>query len=535
MLSLPLDARALRLRRFALAALIAAVGLTFASLVFDALFREDCATVASWKYCKFSAHLTERALAVLLFGGLYAAARPRRAAPLTAVLGTATAMPALLLAAGGATLIAFAALLPSLGHLLLAVTAWGAGVAFLAAATLRATAPWSAWSMAGRRMGLAFWILVLAGFALPEIADTLFPLWHIAAFTRLSFDAVTFATGAVGLELLSYPEEYVLQHGNFAIKVGQSCSGVEGLALITAFLGGYAMLFRHEIRVARLALVLPIALALSWVLNILRIVMLIWIGVHISPTLAVEGFHSHAGWLMFSALALALITTIHGIAWFQKDAGGRTVHARGPALAPFFDDWNVARLLPFAVFMLSALVASTFWQAPELAYPLRAMVMLAVLWLVRRPLLALAWRLDPLALGAGATIGTAWLASHPADAAAPALAVLGPAALAIWIATRMIGTTLLVPVIEELFFRSYLLDRLGAGRGMQGALLAVAISTAGFAVLHDRWLAAALAGLVFAWLAMRPGGRITDAVVAHMSANGIIAVWAITTGDWSMI
>ncbi|MEL6586497.1 MAG: exosortase E/protease, VPEID-CTERM system, partial [Pseudomonadota bacterium] len=215
--------------------------------------------------------------------------------------------------------------------------------------------------------------------------------------------------------------------------------------------------------------------------------------------------------------------------------------APAPALPPLSQDWNVARILPFAVFMFSALLASTFFQHPALAYPLRVALMVGALWVFHRALARLSPRVDTVALGTGLAIGLAWIATTPAqdpDAAQGlqiALAGLGGVALTIWIAARIIGTAILVPVIEELFFRSYLLDRLIPKRTWPFILLGVAISTAAFAILHDRWLAAALAGLVFAWLALRPQGRVEDAILSHMVANAAIALAALLSGNWALI
>ena len=99
---------------------------------------------------------------------------------------------------------------------------------------------------------------------------------------------------------------------------------------------------------------------------------------------------------------------------------------------------------------------------------------------------------------------------------------------------RLVGTTVFVPVIEELFFRGDLLERFSpSGRGWS-MILAIVVSTAFFAVLHDRWIVAAIAGLVFAGLVWR-SRNVTDAIVAHAVANGVIALWALTTDAWHIL
>lgn len=104
----------------------------------------------------------------------------------------------------------------------------------------------------------------------------------------------------------------------------------------------------------------------------------------------------------------------------------------------------------------------------------------------------------------------------------------------IWVFCRVAGTTFLVPLIEEMFFRGYLMDSIAGSGSRWRVLVAIAISSVLFGVLHDRWLAAALSGVVFALLRLR-SGRMTDAVLAHAVANGIIAAAAVLQSDWSLI
>jgi len=98
---------------------------------------------------------------------------------------------------------------------------------------------------------------------------------------------------------------------------------------------------------------------------------------------------------------------------------------------------------------------------------------------------------------------------------------------------RLIGTVLLIPVVEEMFFRGYILARLDRG-GMVWRIIAVVASSLLFAALHGRWLAAGIAGVIFALVMLRRG-RVTDAVVAHMVANAVVAAAALLMLDFSLI
>ena len=96
---------------------------------------------------------------------------------------------------------------------------------------------------------------------------------------------------------------------------------------------------------------------------------------------------------------------------------------------------------------------------------------LALFWPVYRQLV---WRLDPVALAAGAVIGVVWviIPYNPTDYT-PAYGELTGALVVGWMVMRGLGTIVLVPIIEELFFRDYLEGRL---RQLVGPILAVIIS-----------------------------------------------------------
>ncbi|MFG6464375.1 CAAX prenyl protease-related protein [Roseateles sp. DXS20W] len=108
----------------------------------------------------------------------------------------------------------------------------------------------------------------------------------------------------------------------------------------------------------------------------------------------------------------------------------------------------------------------------------------------------------------------------------------------IWplIALRLIGAALVVPVMEELFWRSFLM------RWVQNpafervdpqtvGIKAIVLSTFVFTLAHTLWLAAIVAGLAYAWLYRRTG-KLWTAVIAHAVTNAMLGVWVIRTGRW---
>jgi CAAX prenyl protease-like protein len=104
------------------------------------------------------------------------------------------------------------------------------------------------------------------------------------------------------------------------------------------------------------------------------------------------------------------------------------------------------------------------------------------------------------------------------------------------IALRTAGAVLVVPVMEELFWRSFLMrwiDRREflAWPARNTSMYALVASSAVFALAHTQWLAGLIAGLVFGALYRRTG-EIWHAIVAHAVANLALAVWVVHQRAW---
>lgn len=115
---------------------------------------------------------------------------------------------------------------------------------------------------------------------------------------------------------------------------------------------------------------------------------------------------------------------------------------------------------------------------------------------------------------------------------------VGPAGEVLWglIAVRWLGATLVVPLMEELFWRSLLMRWIEAPDFMRVdprrvGWRAIGLSTFVFTLAHPEWLAAALAGLAYALL-YRHTGKLWTAVLAHAVTNGVLGAWVIVWGHW---
>jgi len=101
---------------------------------------------------------------------------------------------------------------------------------------------------------------------------------------------------------------------------------------------------------------------------------------------------------------------------------------------------------------------------------------------------------------------------------------------------RIAGSALLVPLIEELFWRSYLTRWIDKSDFLSQApsaitLRAILISSLVFGFEHTLWFAGILAGLAYAWL-YRASGDLWPPIIAHGITNGMLGIWVVTTGNW---
>jgi len=104
------------------------------------------------------------------------------------------------------------------------------------------------------------------------------------------------------------------------------------------------------------------------------------------------------------------------------------------------------------------------------------------------------------------------------------------------VVVRIAGAALVVPVMEELFWRSFVMRWLDNTRFTQvdpGAvgLKAVAITSVLFGVEHNLWLAGIVAGLAYAWL-YRRHRSLWSPIVGHAVTNGLLGAWVVATGSW---
>jgi CAAX prenyl protease-like protein len=214
-------------------------------------------------------------------------------------------------------------------------------------------------------------------------------------------------------------------------------------------------------------------------------------------------------------------------------------------------------MLPFvAMTSLAILAAALSDGGSDLLYPLRVVAAGVALWTVRRrfavpsavdaPAASAASRAgSAVALLVGTLVFVLWVLLVPpppaddGDALAAGLSTLPPVAAGVWMLVRLVGFVVTTPLVEELAFRGCLMRRLDAvefERVPPQAVgwSAIAVSSLLFGAMHDWIVAGTVAGLGYA-LVYRRSGRLRDAVLAHATTNGLLAVLALSTGRWWLL
>ena len=376
----------------------------------------------------------------------------------------------------------------------------------------------------------------LAGVVLGVVADlfggTTQKLW--LPLQRATFAIVLSLLRLTGQSAVANPQQLVIGTPTFSVQIWPACSGLEGVGLITVFVAAYIWFYRRELLFPRALLLLPIGAIAIWLTNSVRITALILIGSW-SPGVGLKGFHSVAGWLFFNLVAC-------GVMWMSWRSGLFAKPESRPASDSAPNPAGVY-LVPLLALVAVSMITHAFSAGFDVLYPLRVASVVGVFWFYRRELAAMRWSISRSAVVLGGLVFFLWLSlAHRGALAATAssspLRGLPAYAGSLWLLFRVAGSVITAPLAEELAFRGYLTRRLIASDFASVALgqftwVSFLVSSALFGALHNSWLAGTLAGMIFA-VALYRRGSLADAVVAHSTTNGLLTVYALASGDWSL-
>ena len=206
-----------------------------------------------------------------------------------------------------------------------------------------------------------------------------------------------------------------------------------------------------------------------------------------------------------------------------------------------------ARVAPFLVFLALTCCQGKFGAASAYwFYFAKTLVGAWLVWEMRPVVSEMRWAFSWEAAVVGVGIFAVWVGLDPFY---PHLSKGGVAwnppgqfgensALAcLMIATRILGSTFVVPPLEEVFYRSFLYRCIARQEFLSVPLnqflpLPFFATVAVFAFSHNEWLAGILCGAAFQWLVIRKN-RLGDAMTAHAITNFLLGLWIVWRGAWN--
>jgi len=206
----------------------------------------------------------------------------------------------------------------------------------------------------------------------------------------------------------------------------------------------------------------------------------------------------------------------------------------------------VARVMPFVIFLILTACQGKFGAASAYwFYFAKTIVGAWLIWEMRPFVAEMRWAFSWEAILVGVAVFAIWVGLDPfyrhlGKFGAPwnPNAQFGNGSTLAWLmmVTRTLGSTFIVPPLEEVFYRSFLYRYLARQSFLSVPLnqflpwpfLATA---AVFGFSHNEWLAGILCGMAYQWLVLRKN-RLGDAMTAHAITNFLLGVWIVWRGAW---
>jgi CAAX prenyl protease-like protein len=215
------------------------------------------------------------------------------------------------------------------------------------------------------------------------------------------------------------------------------------------------------------------------------------------------------------------------------------------------------RVVPFAVFLALTAAQSSFGESGRYwFYFLKTVAGAWMIWEVRPFIPEMKWAFSVPAVLAGIFVFVMWvglqdflrmLGLNPESAVMKSTDATGPwnplkafgdepAIGWFFVGVRILGSSLVVPPLEEVFFRSFLYRYIEKTDFQSIALggfypLSFLITSVAFGFEHHEWMAGVLCGFIYQGLVCYKK-RLGDAMTAHAITNFLLGVYVVSKGAW---
>ena len=207
----------------------------------------------------------------------------------------------------------------------------------------------------------------------------------------------------------------------------------------------------------------------------------------------------------------------------------------------------MARVAPYFIFIALTALQGYFGEASKYwFYFAKTIVGAWLIWAILPVVKEIRWTISLEAVLVGVGVIVLWIALDPyypklmqtgSDTWNPHR-VFGAGTTMAWffVIARIVGSTLIVPPIEEAFFRSFVYRYVVKEKFEEVSLkyyhfVPLIVTSLLFAFIHREWLAGILCGLAYQWLVIRRG-HLGDAITAHAISNLLLGLWVVYKDAW---
>jgi uncharacterized protein len=231
----------------------------------------------------------------------------------------------------------------------------------------------------------------------------------------------------------------------------------------------------------------------------------------------------------------------------------------------------LARVAPFVIFVLITMLQGQFGDTSRYwFYLLKTLAGVGMVWAIYPAVREMRWAFSWEAVVVGVGVFAIWVgldpfylkldeliqrhvcpllerlgletlcpkpAAEPPTAWNPFVAFAGNATLAwLFVMVRIAGSTLVVPPIEEVFYRSFVYRYIAEADFLKMPLncfrwTPFLVTALVFGLAHHEWLAGILCAFAYQGLVLYKN-RLGDAMTAHAITNFLLGIWVVATGAW---
>ncbi len=204
------------------------------------------------------------------------------------------------------------------------------------------------------------------------------------------------------------------------------------------------------------------------------------------------------------------------------------------------------RVAPFLIFVTLTSLQGKFGEESKYwIYIGKSILGALMLWLIWPSVKELRWTFSIEAVVVGVLVIVVWIGIdqyypkllHPDKPWNPH-AQFGEGTGLAWffVVGRILGSTLVVPGMEEMFYRSFLYRYIIQPEFEKVPLtrfhrVSFFVTSTMFGFVHREWLAGIFCGCAYQWLVLRKG-HLGDAMTAHAISNLLLGLWIVYKGAW---